>query len=42
MEQLLFFEQHQEAFPIYEAFENRLLEKFPQTKIKVQKSQILL
>lgn len=40
MEQFLFFEQYKEAYPLYEAFVNRLLEKFPQTKIKVQKSQI--
>ena len=40
MEQFLFFEQYKEAYPLYEAFVSRLLEKFPQTKIKVQKSQI--
>lgn len=39
---LIFFERHREAYPLYEAFINRLLQYFPQTKIKVQKSQISL
>lgn len=37
---LMFFAGHMEAYPLYEAFESLLLEKYPQAKIKVQKSQI--
>lgn len=35
-----FFDAHSTALPLYEAFENRLLEEFPQTAIRVQKTQI--
>ncbi len=37
---MMFFDGHQEVFPIYESFENRLLHLYPQTKMKVQKTQI--
>ena len=37
---LIFFEQHRDAYPLYEIFINMQLEQFPQTKMKVQKSQI--
>ena len=35
-----FFESHQGAFPLYEAFMRKLKERFPQAKMRVQKSQI--
>lgn len=37
---MMFFDGHQEVFPIYESFENMLLHLYPQTKRKVQKTQI--
>ncbi len=37
---MLFFDGHQEVFPIYESFENMLFYLYPQTKMKVQKTQI--
>lgn len=37
---LLFFEPHREVYPLYEAFVKMLSERFPQTAIKVQKTQI--
>lgn len=37
---LLFFSGHEAALPIYEAFETALLSRFPDTRIKVQKTQI--
>ena len=37
---MIFFDGHQEVFPIYESFENMLLHLYPQTKRKVQKTQI--
>lgn len=37
---LLFFEKKRDLYPLYETFEKMLLERFPQTDIKVQKSQI--
>ena len=37
---MMFFDGHQEVFPIYETFENMLLHLYPQTKRKVQKTQI--
>ena len=37
---MMFFDGHREVFSIYEAFENRLLHRYPQTKMKVQKTQI--
>lgn len=39
-DKLLFFGKNTEAFPMYQAYEKKLLERFPKTKIKVQKSQI--
>lgn len=35
-----FFDRHQMAFPIYEAFVRKLFELFPQTSVRVQKTQI--
>ena len=37
---LLFFDQHQTAWPLYEAFVRRLSAQFPDSKMKVQKTQI--
>ena len=37
---LLFFSNHESALPIYEAFEQTVLERLPDTRIKVQKTQI--
>ncbi len=37
---LRFFDSHPEACPLYEGFCEKLLFRFPETKIKVQKSQI--
>lgn len=37
---LMFFAGHMEAYPLFAAFEKLLLEKYPQTKVKLQKSQI--
>lgn len=37
---LLFFDKHLSALPIYELFEARLYELFPETQKRVQKTQI--
>lgn len=37
---LLFFHTCPAAFPLYQAFEDRLLDRFPDTRIRVQKNQI--
>ena len=37
---LLFFERHMDVYPLYESFEAMLLREFPQTQVKVQKSQL--
>ena len=37
---LLFFDGHADLFPLYEALETRLLAKYPQMNIRVQKTQI--
>ena len=37
---LLFFDRCPKAFPLYAAFEARLLSLFPDTSIRVQKTQI--
>ena len=37
---VLFFNQHPESYPLYEAFYGKLMSRLPETKIKVQKSQI--
>ena len=37
---LLFFDQHSAALPIYENFEKRLYQLFPETLKRVQKTQI--
>ena len=37
---MLFFDQHPKAYPLYEAFYEELMSRFPETKMKVQKSQI--
>lgn len=36
----IFFDRYTEAFPLYEAFEAKLLTMFPDTKVRVQKTQI--
>ena len=36
----MFFEQNLAALPLYEAFEQKVLNKYPETAIKVQKTQI--
>ena len=37
---LLFFDQMPAALPLYEAFEQEVLERYPDVRIKVSKSQI--
>lgn len=37
---LLFFEGHQDALPLYELLEKKILEEIGHVRIKVQKSQI--
>ena len=37
---LLFFDQHQVVYPLYEYFQEKLFVRFPESRIKVQKSQI--
>lgn len=39
---LQFFDQHSAALPLYERFADKLAERFLQTEIKVQKTQITL
>ena len=39
-DELFFFEQHREAYPLYEALEEELIRRFPETRIRVQKTQI--
>lgn len=36
----MFFARHPAALPLYQAFAGRLLERFPDTSVRVQKSQI--
>ena len=37
---LFFFDRHQAVYPLYEYFQEKLLARFPESRIKVQKSQI--
>ena len=37
---ILFFDQHQALLPLYDAFVGKMAERFPDTKTKVQKTQI--
>ncbi len=37
---LFFFGRHQAVYPLYERFQEKLLARFPESRIKVQKSQI--
>ena len=37
---VLFFDQHQGVYSLYEHFQEKLLARFPESRIKVQKSQI--
>ena len=37
---LFFFDRHQTVYPLYERFQKKLLARFPESRIKVQKSQI--
>lgn len=39
-DELMFFNKHPTAYPLYELFVERLLEMFPSTSIRVHKSQI--
>lgn len=39
-DELMFFDGHMAAVPLYEAFAGTLLERFPATSIRVQKTQI--
>lgn len=39
-DELMFFEGHMAALPLYEAFTGALLARFPGTSMRVQKSQI--
>lgn len=36
----LFFEEHQDAFELYQVFESKLFAEFPETRKEVQKTQI--
>lgn len=35
-----FFDQHEPVLPLYEAFAEKLAERFPDTRMRVQKTQI--
>ena len=37
---LFFFDRHQAVYPLYACFQEKLLARFPESRIKVQKSQI--
>ena len=37
---MMFFEQHPTVYPLFEAFQEKLLLRYPATRIKVQRSQI--
>ena len=37
---LFFFDRHQAVYSLYECFQEKLLARFPESRIKVQKSQI--
>ena len=37
---LFFFDRHQAIYPLYACFQEKLLARFPESRIKVQKSQI--
>lgn len=39
-DELLFFDGHMAAVPLYEAFAGELLRRFPSTSMRVQKTQI--
>ena len=39
-ETLFFFDRHQVVYPLYECFQKKLLARLPESRIKVQKSQI--
>lgn len=38
---LLFFNQHQKVLPLYEVFAGEMANRFPESKIRVQKTQII-
>ena len=40
LSELLFFETHPEALPLYEAFREKILERVPQATLEVKKTQI--
>jgi len=40
LDTLLFFDEHRAALPLFEALEDKLYERFPETKKRVQKTQI--
>ena len=37
---LSFFDRYQSVYPLHECFREKLLARFPESRIKVQKSQI--
>ena len=37
---LFFFNRHRTAYPLYACFQEKLLARFPESRIKMQKSQI--
>ncbi len=39
-DELVFFDKHPTAFPLYEVFAEKLFEMFPSISVRVQKSQI--
>ena len=40
LDELLFFDPHPAALPLYEAFAGKIAERFPETCVRVQKTQI--
>ena len=40
MDTLMFFDAHRDALPIFTALEAKLVERFPETRKRVQKTQI--
>lgn len=37
---MFFFDRHQPVYPLYERFQEKLLASFPESRIKVKKTQI--
>ena len=39
-DELLFFDKHADALPLYTAFAEKLFDRFPETSVRTQKTQI--